>query len=120
MIRGGKGVSSCYRSAMTPYYAVIFTAESTGPDPEYDRTAERMYELASAMPGFVGFESAAQGASEITVSYWASLDAIAAWRNHPEHLEAQARGRASWYRRFTIRIARVEREYSFEAPATEG
>jgi heme-degrading monooxygenase HmoA len=31
-----------------------------------------------------------------------------------DHLEAQRKGRASWYQSYTVRIALVEREYSFE------
>ena len=36
------------------------------------------------------------------------------WREHPEHLETQARGRGDWYRRFTLRVARVFRETRFD------
>jgi len=31
-----------------------------------------------------------------------------------DHAEAQRRGRADWYTRYRVRIAKVEREYSFE------
>ena len=51
----------------------------------------------------------------ITVSYWQSLEAIAAWRDHPEHLEAQALGRTKWYATFDVHIAKVERSYRFKA-----
>lgn len=52
--------------------------------------AERMVELAHEQPGFLGVESA-RGAGDfgITVSYWVSTQAIAAWKVHAEHRIAQ-------------------------------
>jgi heme-degrading monooxygenase HmoA len=96
-----------------PYYAVIFTSKRTSVDDGYDATAERMVELAALQPGFLGFESA-RGANGlgITVSYWASLEAIANWRNHAEHRIAQITGRQKWYEHFETRVSRVERAYS--------
>jgi heme-degrading monooxygenase HmoA len=95
-----------------PYYAVIFSSRRTSIDEGYAAMADRMEELAAAQPGFLGVESA-RGADGfgITVSYWASLEAIAAWRAHAEHRIAQTTGRKRWYQRFEARIARVERAY---------
>jgi heme-degrading monooxygenase HmoA len=95
-----------------PYYAVIFTSEQTADTAGYEATAARMVELAAAQPGFLGVESARSGLG-ITVSYWRDLASIAQWQQHAEHLEAQRLGRERWYQRFTLRIARVEREWSF-------
>jgi heme-degrading monooxygenase HmoA len=96
-----------------PYYAVIFSAQHSGQArAAYERTADRMVELAAGQPGFLGIESV-RGADGfgITVSYWASEDAIAAWKAHAEHLEAQALGKSVWYADFALRVARVERAY---------
>ena len=102
-----------------PYYAVIFTSRRTGADPEeYGRMAGRMVALAEQQAGFLGVESAREDLG-ITVSYWASLAAIQAWKRDIDHVEAQRKGRAGWYSTFTTRIARVERDYRFalaEAP----
>ncbi len=100
-----------------PYYAVIFTSLRTDQDgPGYEAMAERMVELAAQQPGFLGIESArGDDGVGITVSYWASLDAIRAWREHAEHRVAQALGRAKWYAEFRLRICRVENEYGFAA-----
>lgn len=100
-----------------PYYAVIFPNQRTANDADgYGAMATRMVELAQAQPGFLGMDSArdAQGFG-ITVSYWQSLDAITAWRDHPEHKEAQAMGRSKWYATFDLHIAKVERSYRFKA-----
>lgn len=100
-----------------PYYAVIFPNQrSTEDDEGYDAMAVRMVELAKTQPGFLGMDSARDSHGfAITVSYWESLDAIAAWRDHPEHLQAQALGREKWYAAFDLHIAKVERSYSFKA-----
>ena len=67
--------------------------------------------LAQGQPGYLGMESAREEVG-ITVSYWADLDSIRAWKANAEHLQAQALGHQQWYSAFTTRIARVEREYS--------
>ena len=72
--------------------------------------AERMWELAAQQPGFLGADSVREGAVGITVSYWHDLESIHAWKMHAEHQEAQRLGRERWYRSYTLRIARVERE----------
>jgi heme-degrading monooxygenase HmoA len=101
-----------------PYYAVIFTsvraADTTEDEDGYAATAQRMVELASRQPGFLGVESArGEVGLGITVSYWASEEAIRAWREDAEHLVAQANGRNRWYARYELRVARVERAYGF-------
>jgi heme-degrading monooxygenase HmoA len=81
-----------------PYYAVIFTSQRTAGDAGYGDAAQRMAELASQQPGYLGIEST-RGADGlgITVSYWRTLDDIAAWRRHLEHTAARNDGRAQWY-----------------------
>ena len=99
-----------------PCCAVIFSSQRTEHDAAgYEHMAQRMLELAAAMPGFLGIESA-RGADGfgITVSYWDSPESIANWREHAEHRLAQAAGRDLWYARFRLRVCRVEREYGFE------
>ena len=96
----------------TPYYAVVFTSIRTDVIDGYGETAERMLELARSMPGFLGVDSAREDVG-ITVSYWKSLDDIKAWKQHPEHVEAQRKGREEWYDSFSTRICKVEREIVF-------
>ena len=93
-----------------PYYAVIFTSLRTEGDQGYGAMAERMVELAAQQPGFLGVESAREGLGT-TVSYWAALAPIAAWKANAEHQDALRLGRAQWYAGFKTRIARVERDY---------
>jgi heme-degrading monooxygenase HmoA len=95
-----------------PYFAVIFSSQRTTVDDGYDAMADRMVELASKLPGFLGVESARDASGfGITVCYWASQEAIAAWRAHAQHRLAQESGREKWYAHFETRVARVERAY---------
>ncbi len=95
-----------------PYYAVIFTSTMNTNTLGYDEMADRMEVLAEEQDGFIGIESA-RNEIGITVSYWKDLASIKQWKMNLEHLEAQKLGRAKWYKSFSVKIARVERAYSF-------
>lgn len=101
-----------------PYYAVIFTSLRRAEEGDgYGEMAQRMEELARQQPGFLGVESARDASGlGITVSYWQSLEAIAAWKADAEHLVAQRLGREKWYESFALRVCRVEREMQFCLP----
>lgn len=94
-----------------PYYAVIFTSTLKNEE-GYIAMAEKMGELAKQQDGFLGIESA-RNQLGITVSYWRDLEAIKKWKLNVEHLEAQQKGRNSWYKQYQVRIAKVERDYTF-------
>jgi heme-degrading monooxygenase HmoA len=102
----------------TPYYAVIFTSIRTQRDDGYASMSEAMTASAAGQPGFLGVESAREEVG-ITVSYWASLEAIAAWKQDGAHLVAQKLGRENWYAAYKTRICRVERDYEFALAQTE-
>jgi len=94
-----------------PYTAVIFTSTRTDGDNGYSVMGARMQELAKEQPGYLGYESAREGAFGITVSYWADEAAAAAWKQVAEHLVAQRRGREVWYADYRVRVAVVQRDY---------
>ena|SRR5438874_42277 len=97
-----------------PYFAVIFTSRRTEVRDGYDDTSEQMVALASQQPGFLGYESArGEDGLGITVSYWASEEAITNWRRYAEHRVAQQKGMETWYSEFVTRVARVERARRF-------
>lgn len=97
------------RTPGAPCWAVIFTSTLSEDTDGYAETAERMLELAHAQPGFLGVERSrdAQGRG-VTVSYWASREAITAWRKHPEHARARAEGRRRWYSDWKVQIERID------------
>lgn len=92
-------------------YAVIFRATLATMDEDYIVTAQKMRELALSRFGCVEFVSAHEGDQEIAISYWESEEAIVAWREHPEHMEAQERGRDHWYRNYSVKVMEVQRAY---------
>ena len=96
-----------------PYYAVVFVTRRTEGDSGYAEMANRMVELGSSMPGFLGIDSARDPTGlGITVSYWQDEASIAAWREQAEHRVAQERGQAEWYEHYDLHVAKVERSYS--------
>ena len=97
-----------------PYYAVIFTSRrNEQPDDGFTDADAGILALAREQPGFLGYESADRDGLGITVSYWESEAAIAAWKAVADHLAAQREGRARWFDAYDVRVARVERAYAF-------
>ncbi|WP_321163346.1 MULTISPECIES: antibiotic biosynthesis monooxygenase [Sphingomonas] len=80
----------------------------------YADAAAAMDALAAEQPGYRGVDSAREAdGMGITVSYWADDEAALAWRDHPDHAAIRDRGRALWYDRYTVTVARVERAYAW-------
>jgi heme-degrading monooxygenase HmoA len=102
-----------------PYYACIFTSRRKPGDNGYNDANVLMLERVRNMPGFLGVESArnAEGFG-ITVSYWANLEAMQRWKADAEHRLMQQQG-PRWYENYQVRIAKVEREYGLNPPASE-
>ena len=99
-------------------YAVIFSNQLVADPAGYAQMAQRMEELAHQQPGFLHVDSARDAAGfGITVSYWASLEAIAAWRANVEHQAAQSLGRERWYAHYSLHVAKVERAYQHNMAA---
>ncbi|MEU9874642.1 antibiotic biosynthesis monooxygenase family protein [Streptomyces phaeochromogenes] len=104
-----------------PYYAVVFTSVKTeeggrdGVAGGYGETNERMEELVEKIPGYLGMDYAGSpGGLSITVGYFRDADAVEEWRTNAEHRAAQKRGRAEWYERYSLHVAKVERSHGFE------
>ena len=93
-----------------PYYAVIFSSIRTEVDKGYAAMADAMHKLAQEQPGFLGMESA-RNELGIAVSYWRDPESIQNWKENTRHQLAQQQGKASWYKHYKVRIAKVERDY---------
>lgn len=109
------------RTPDPPYFAVTFTTRRSGHDPaRYAETAARMCELAATQEGYLGLESVHDEKTGlgITISYWASLESIRVWREQLEHAAARARGRATWYQAYELRVCRVDRAVSWRRDGT--
>jgi heme-degrading monooxygenase HmoA len=107
-------MSEITKTPQPPYYAVIFSSQRTDGDNGYGAMANKMVELASKQPGFLGVESARDEQLGITVSYWDSIEAIQAWKEHSAHIIAQEKGKSEWYQSFSLRVCKVERQSFFD------
>lgn len=96
-----------FRSRLTP---------EAGAD--YETTGARMEELAITMPGYLAHkEFAAEDGERVTIVEFENEDAIRNWRMHPEHVEAQRKGRSKFYSEFRLTVCEVLREQKFERNA---
>ncbi len=100
-------------------FVVLFRSRLSGEaGEEYAETADRMLALAQAMPGFVSFKQfAAQDGERLSVIEFDTEEHLAAWREHPEHLRAQARGKEKFYAEYRLTVARTIRDYGFRRGA---
>lgn len=80
---------------------------------EWEQTFGRMVALASEMPGFISVDGyASLDGMELAVARFESEEALRAWKNHPEHVLAQARGREAFFDAYKVTVASpVIREY---------
>ncbi|MCA1830624.1 MAG: antibiotic biosynthesis monooxygenase [Actinomycetota bacterium] len=82
----------------------------------FHHTAGRMMELVSAMPGFKGIEwygAVDDPRTQLALAVFDSHETIAEWKNNPEHLVAQKRGREEFFAGYRLQIADISREYSY-------
>ena len=97
-------------------HAVIFEVmPSPEGKAEYLAIAARLREELVNIPGFISierFQSLVDPDKILSLSFWESEEAIAAWRNLESHRAAQAKGRASLFTDYRIRVASVVRDYS--------
>jgi heme-degrading monooxygenase HmoA len=108
-------MSASFARPEPPYYAVIITTRPSDDLEGYAAMSARMAELGAAQPGYLGRESlTGDDGRDLSVLYYADAASIAAWKAHPEHLEAQRLGRERWYASYSVEVARVERAYAFD------
>jgi heme-degrading monooxygenase HmoA len=87
--------------------------------PEADRAAyealdAQMYALAQTMPGFIAADGyTASDGGTISLVRFESLDTLRAWREHPDHLVAQQRGKTEFFASYTVEVCEVVRAYDF-------
>lgn len=92
-------------------YVVIFTAKLKQLDGGYYETAAKLKEVAFDQYNCIKFVSCTEGDSEISNSYWHSLEDIKNWKQHADHLQAQEKGKREWYESYEVQVTEVLREY---------
>ena len=78
------------------------------------RLAAELKPILETIDGFISverFESLTEKGKILSLSVFRDEDALAAWRNVPQHRKYQARGRAKIFQNYRLRIAGVIRDY---------
>lgn len=104
---------------------VIFRSrihEDVTKDPKrLEEAGQRMYELASGMPGFLSYKDFASADGEnLSVVEFESLETLAAWRDHPEHKVVQEWGRREVFSEYHIQVCTTVRDYRYRWAADPG
>lgn len=74
----------------------------------------RMSELAHSMPGLISYKDfAADDGELVSIVEFADEASLLAWREHPEHRVAQARGRGEFFAEYRIQVCTPVRDYAF-------
>ncbi len=82
---------------------------------EYVALVNRMSELAATMPGYISHKGFfADDGERVTVVEFESEEGMRAWRTHPEHVQAQRKGRQIYYSEYHIQVCEVLREARFK------
>jgi heme-degrading monooxygenase HmoA len=82
---------------------------------ELGKVGARMYEIASAMPGFISYKDfASQDGENVTIVEFESPETLAAWREHSEHKAAQQQGRDEFFAEYHIQVCTPLRDYAFK------
>ena len=81
---------------------------------QYRVTSARMDDLARAMPGFVDAKTfTADDGERVTIVTFADAESQRAWREHPEHRDAQRAGVEEFYSEYSIQVAAVAYRHDF-------
>ena len=97
--------------------AVIFEVETKdGKFQDYfDRAMDLRPEL-EKIDGFISverFESTATPGRYVSLSYWRDEEAVAKWRVHAKHIDAQQAGKSGIFKPYRIRVGEIVRDYGF-------
>jgi heme-degrading monooxygenase HmoA len=85
-----------------------------GIEDEYERWSERIGALAETMPGFISARDyVAPDGERVAIVEFESAETQRAWAQHPQHVEAQQKGRRDFYSEYRIQVCTVEREHRF-------
>jgi heme-degrading monooxygenase HmoA len=104
--------------------AVIFEVWPAGGRKEdYLTIAAALRKDLMQIDGFISierFQSLSDPNKLLSLSFWRDEEAIKSWRNHSEHRQSQAEGRAGIFADYRLRIATTNRDYGMydrtEAP----
>lgn len=101
-------IVTIFRSRLRPEHAA-----------EYALVADRIHALAATMPGFVGIRAyVADDGERVSIVEFADQQTHNAWRDHPEHQQAQQLGRERFYSTYNIQVCELARQHTFTFSGT--
>ena len=101
-------------SASTEVITIFRNRLMEGAEDSYGELAPHIAMLARAMPGFVDTKTfAASDGERVTVVTFANQESHNAWRDHPEHVAARARGIEEFYSSYSIQVGTVSYSHQF-------
>jgi heme-degrading monooxygenase HmoA len=96
-------VVALFRSRLRPEHA-----------DEFQELAGKLMGLAESMPGFLSYKVfTSEDGERASVIEFDSEAHLRAWREHPEHLEAQRIGRERFYAEYCLQVGEPARESRF-------
>ncbi len=98
--------------------AVIFEVQpAEGKRDAYLGIAAELRPLLDGIDGFISverFQSLTDPRRVLSLSFWRDEEAVAAWRNMPEHRAAQKAGRNGIFAGYRLRIGHIVRDYGMD------
>ena len=77
---------------------------------------QKMHGIVTNMPGFISVKMfTAKDGEVLALAEFESLDALTSWKEHPEHVVAQQRGREEFFAEYRAQICSLIREATFKA-----
>jgi heme-degrading monooxygenase HmoA len=102
-------------------YAVIFEVEpAPGRRQDYLDIAAQLRPELEHIDGFISverFQSLTQEGKILSLSFWRDEAAVARWRRHEQHRDAQRAGRGGIFKNYRLRVAAVMRDYGLNERA---
>ena len=81
---------------------------------ELETAGNRMYEIVSAMPGFLSSRIFnGEGGESVNIVEFEDEETLRTWRDHPEHRDIQERGRQEFFTEYHMEICDSQRSYRF-------
>ena len=71
---------------------------------------QRLYDIVSRMPGFLAIKDfTATDGETVSIAEFSSMEAVEAWKAHPEHMIGQQRGREEFFSAYEVQVCQVIR-----------
>ena len=81
---------------------------------EFRAVLDKMLTLAKTMPGFVSYKSfAAEDGERCSIIEFDTAEHLRAWREHPEHRQAQRLGRERFYAEYALFVGEPAHQAHF-------